>query len=133
MEDELEEISDDLKGAETLLKSLVESGSAEGPPEEKKVWLVYLRVEKSVALLKLYLSIESPGLFVTIKGGPKEWVGLLARASKALADGRRLLEEGRLEDALVTLRTSRNCPRVVLRERRKFRLRTARAANRIAR
>ena len=133
MEDELEEISDDLKGAEILLKSLVGSGSGGGPPEEKKVWLVYLSVEKSVALLKLYLSIESPGLFLTIKSGPKEWAVLLARATEALADGRRLLEEGRLEDALETLRTSRNCLRLFLRGRRKLRLRALRVANRIGR
>ena len=133
MDDELEEISDDLKGAEILLKSLVGKGSGDGAHEEKKVWLAYLTVEKSVALLKLYLSIESPGLFVTIKSGPKEWAGLLARASQALADGRRLLEEGRLEEALETLRSSRNCLRVVLRDRRKIRLRAARAANRTGR
>ena len=133
MEDELKEISDDVKDAEILLKRLVGSGSGGGPPEEKKVWLVYLSVEKSVALLKLYLSIESPGLFVTIKSGSTEWAVSLARASQALADGRRLLEEGRLEDALETLRTSRNCLRVFLRDRRKLRLRALRAANRIGR
>jgi len=133
VDDELEEISDDLKDAEILLKSLIGSGSRDGPPEEKKVWLVYLSVEKSVALLKLHLSIESPGLFVTIKGGPKEWAGLLARASRALADGRSLLEEGRLEDALENLRRSRNCLRVFLRDRRRLRLRAVRAANRIGR
>jgi len=119
VDDELEEISDDLKGAEILLKSLVGKGSGDGAHEEKKVWLVYLTVEKSVALLKLYLSIE--------------WAGLLARASQALADGRRLLEEGRSEEALETLRSSRNCLRVVLRDRRKIRLRAARAANRTGR
>ncbi len=133
MEGEFEEISDDLKGAEILLKSLVGTGSGDGPPEEKKVWLVYLTVEKSVALLKLYLSVESPGLFVTLKSSPKEWAGLLARASQALGDGRRLLEEGKLEEALETLRTSRNCLRVVLRDRRKLRLRAVRAANRTGR
>jgi len=133
VQDELEEISDDLKRAEILLKSLVGAGSGDGPPEEKKVWLVYLPVEKSVALLKLYLSIESPGLFVTIKSAPKDWAALLARASQALAEGRRLLEGGRLEEALETLRSSRNSLRVVLRDRRKLRLRAVRAANRIGR
>ena len=133
MEDELEEISEDLKGAEILLKSLVRTGSRDGSPEEKKVWLVYLTVEKSVALLKLHLSVESPGLFVTIKSGPKDWGGLLTRASKSLGDGRRLLEEGKLEEALETLRTSRNCLRAVLRDRRKLRLKAVRAAKRTGR
>ena len=133
MEDELEEILEDLKRAEILLKSLVGTASRDGSPEEKKVWLVYLTVEKSVALLKLHLSVESPGLFVTIRSGPKDWEGLLARASQSLGDGRRLLEEGKLEDALETLRTSRNCLRVVLRDRRKLRLRAVRAANRTGR
>ena len=132
MEDELGEISDDLKGAEILLKSLV-TGSGDGFPEEKKVWLVYLKVEKSVALVKLYLSVESPGLFVTIKSGPKEWAELLARATRSLGDGRRLLEEGKLEEALETLRTSRNCLRVFLRDRRKLRLGAVRGPNRTGR
>ncbi len=129
MEGELEEISDDLEGAELLLKRLAGAGSGE-PPEEKKIWLVYLTVEKSVALLKLYLSIESPGLFVTIKSSPKDWAGLLARASEALGDGRHLFRERKLEQALEALRTSRNCLRVVLRDLRRLRLRAVRAANR---
>jgi hypothetical protein len=133
VEDELEEISDDLKGAEILLKSLVGTGSGDEFPEEKKVWLVYLTLEKSVALLKLNLSVESPGRFVTIKSGPKEWAGLLARASRSLGDGRRLLEEGKLEEALETLRTPRNCLRVFLRDRRKLRLRAMRASIRSGR
>src|SRR5256712_556604 len=129
----LEGISEDLKGAEILLKSLIGAASGDGPPEEKKVWLVYLAVEKSVALLKLHLSVESPGLFVTIKSGSKDWAGLLAIASRTLADGRRHLEEGRLEEALETLRSSRNCLRVFLRDSRKLRLRALRAANRTGR
>ena len=51
MEDELKEISDDLKDAEILLRRLVGSGSGGGPPEEKKVWLVYLPVENAEVVI----------------------------------------------------------------------------------
>jgi len=125
LDDELEEISTDLAGAANLLKGLLKS-SGNSPPEEKKVWLVYLSVERSVALLKLHLSIENPGQIVRMRSDREGSASLLATAAGALEEARSLLDEDRLEEALRTLRTSRNCLREFLRDRRRLRLKALR-------
>ncbi len=130
MEDELKEIADDLSDADALLKGLVGDPLPGGPPDERKVWLVYVKVEKSVALLKLYLSIEKPGVFISVKSNPDGWSSLLATASESLGEARRLLDQEKLEECLASLRTSRNSLRAFLRDRRKLRLSAARAAKR---
>ena len=125
MDDVLSEIGRDLRGAEEMMKSLLSGAAAEKePPDERRVWPVYLAVEKSIALLKLRLSVERPGRFVvTRKSLEEDWTLLLERASKALPEGLRFLEEGSLNEALESLRTSRNCLRSYLRDRRRVRLR----------
>ncbi len=130
VEDELKEIADDLSDADTLLKGLVGVPRPGEPPDERKVWFVYVKVEKSVALLKLYLSVEKPGVFITAKSNPDDWSRLLATASDSLGEARRLLDQEKLEECLETLRTSRNGLRAFLRDRRKLRLSAARAAKR---
>jgi len=126
VDEELLEISRDLEDAEALLKEITETASEDPPPDEKTVWLVYLKVEKSVALLKLYLSIERPGVFVSVRSTPEEWSRLLRVAFESLGEARRLLAEGRLAGSLEPMRSSRNCLRAFLRDRRKVRLRTLR-------
>ncbi len=130
MEDELKEIADDLSDADALLKGLVGDPRAGEPPDERKVWFVYVKVEKSVALLKLYLSIERPGVFISVKSNPDDWSSLLATAFESLREARRLLDQEKLEESLASLRTSRNSLRGFLRDRRKLRLSAARAAKR---
>lgn len=99
------------------------------PGQLMSVWLAYVKVEKSVAFVKIELDEENPGRFVSLKGYavPDERQALRF-ALRNLKKGSGDLAVGDLRQALKSLRESRNYLRALLRSKRLKRVRDARGA-----
>jgi hypothetical protein len=95
---------------------------------ERDVWLAYLNVEKSIALLKASIDFETPGVFVPIPRKIPSPRDLLPPALEKLEEGIALVKRGDFQEAIVTLRTSRNGLRFYLVEAGRSRARERRAA-----
>jgi hypothetical protein len=94
---------------------------AEGSPGLKEVgrmvWEPYLKVELATTLIKLEAGVETPGTFTE---PPKEdgLEALLVRAGDGVREASNLLGEGRLEEALSTIREARDALKAVLSKAR---------------
>lgn len=90
-------------------------------------------VEKSVAFIKLELDEENPGKFVNPKAylvpDERQAMGI---ALRFLREAERSFKEGDLLSSLRSLRESRNYLRVLIREKRRVKVRKARAASKQA-
>lgn len=123
-----EETASDLAAASAEIEHVSKSMSGEPTPSQlKSVWLAYLKVEKSVAFIKIELSEENPGRFVALKGYsvPDERQALQF-ALRNLKRGSDDFAVGDLRQALKALRESRNYLRALLRSKRLKRARDAR-------
>lgn len=119
----------DLNDAESTLIAVAASLVGEPTDDQmKSVWLAYLKLEKSVAFVKVELDEENPGRFVNAKVYriPDERQAILF-ALRALRRGLQEFTSGELEGSLRDLRVSRNYLRVLLRGKRRSRLKGARA------
>lgn len=119
-EDVLRELAT-LRGS---LERIVEKMGS-GPPVEFEVWSVYARTEKTVAILKLRMDVERPGVFTELPTAdqaedflPKA-LGLMERASVEI-------EDDKLTDGLESLRGARNNLRAYLSEQARTRARARR-------
>lgn len=113
------------KGIESLLGSLVGEPSKE---QVRTVWLAYVKVEKSIAYIRLDIDEENPGRFVRLKdyAVPDERQALQF-ALKNLKKGADDFSLGDFRQSLKGLRESRNYLRALLREKRLKRIRDARS------
>ena len=124
------ETRDDLRSAEATLEHL--SSSLAGEPDEKQLrsaWEAYLRIEKSVAFIRVELDEENPDRFIK----PKAYVvpderQAIGFALRSLRDAIARFEAGELSRTLKPLRESRNYLRVLLRQKRLLRAKRARAS-----
>lgn len=121
-----DDLQKELKVLAESLGTLV-GGLTTGSPAEDEVWLIYARVERLVAKLKLRLGVERPGVFQEVPTS-KKTEDFLPLALKRMADGIRKLDEGDALEGLECLRNSRNCLRGYLADRRKVRMRERRRA-----
>jgi hypothetical protein len=92
--------------------------SARSGPAEQAIWEVYAGTEKLIAVLKLRLDYETPGVFAEL---PKasDPVKLLEDACEVLSKGAEEISRGNLIESIETLRTARNALRSYLTERQK--------------
>lgn len=113
-----------------LLKSLSDIIEASGvsPPSDEAVWSVYAGMEKTVAILRLRLGVESPGVFNELPRAASP-EALLLPALEKMGRGIRAIGEGELENGLDELRSSRNYLRGFLAEKRRARMREKRLAS----
>jgi hypothetical protein len=121
---------------EDLLQELAELSESLGkivaalpsrPPTEMDVWTVYAGTEKVVAILKLRLGVERPGVFSELPKAQRS-VDLLPIALERMTHGTGEIKEKRLLDGLNDLRVARDHLRAYLSEERKARMRTKRRA-----
>ncbi|QQG49229.1 MAG: hypothetical protein HY247_02650 [archaeon] len=125
-----EETASDLARAEEGLEGLVPEIRGEPTEEqERDIWLSYLRVEKSIAFIKVDTREENPGRFIKVRAYsvPDERQALQF-ALRNLKKGSASFRVGDFKQALRELRESRNYLRALLRELalRKERVRRAR-------
>ena len=121
-----EDLLKELKEISRSLSSLVHELPESAPPEFD-VWTCYATVEKDVAILKLRMGVERPGVVVQL---PRAVVAieLLPKALAALDEARSKLESGELAVGLDALRASRNDLRAYLSELGRTRSRARRKA-----
>ena len=120
----------DLAEARERIESALKSMSGEPSRDElRSVWLAYIKVEKSIAFIKLDLEEENPGRFIKLKSYlvPDERQALQFTL-KNLRKGSEDFALGDFRQALKNLREARNYLRAMLREKRLARTRRARAA-----
>ncbi|MDG6902061.1 MAG: hypothetical protein JRM80_08890 [Nitrososphaerota archaeon] len=124
------ETAADLAKAEELIGSAMKSLSGEPSPEElRAIWLAYIKVEKSIAFIKIDLDEENPGRFIKLK--PYRVPDERQALGFAFSDLHKGAEHFALGDfilALKSLRESRNYLRALLRDKRLARARRARAS-----
>ena len=123
------ETAADLAEAKELVESALGSLSGEPTREQlRSAWLAYIKVEKSIAFIKIDLDEENPGRFIKLKPYqvPDERQALQF-ALKNLKKGSEDFAVGDFRQALKDLRESRNYLRALLREKRLARARRARA------
>ena len=124
------ETAADLAEAKELVESALGSLSGEPTKEQlRSVWLAYIKVEKSIAFIKIDIDEENPGRFIKLKPYrvPDERQALQF-ALKNLKKGSEDFAVGDFRQALKDLRESRNYLRALLREKRLARARRARAS-----
>lgn len=124
------ETAADLAEAKELVESALGSLSGEPTREQlRSAWLAYIKVEKSIAFIKIDLDEENPGRFIKLKPYrvPDERQALQF-ALKNLKKGSEDFAVGDFRQALKDLRESRNYLRALLREKRLARARKARAS-----
>jgi hypothetical protein len=125
-----EETAADLDEAESRLDEVASTLSGDPTAGQmRSIWLAYLKVEKSVAFVKVDLDEENPGRFVDTRAYrvPDERQALLF-ALRNLRRGSQRFQSGDLKGALADLRESRNYLRVLLKEKQRIRARRARGA-----
>jgi hypothetical protein len=124
------ETAADLAEGREMIEGVLKSISGEPTKEElRSVWLAYVKVEKSVAFIKIDLDEENPGRFIRLKpyAVPDERQALQF-ALRYLKKGSDDFAVGDFQQALRHLRESRNYLRALLREKRLARARRARRA-----
>ena len=120
----------DLADAAALIESAIRAMGGEPSPEQlRSIWLAYLKVEKSVAFIKIELDSEDPGRFIKLRdyAVPDERQALQF-ALRNLRKGTDGFTLGDFRQALKDLRESRNYLRALLRQKRLKRARDARQA-----
>lgn len=125
-----EETSADLAAAAEEIERASRSMSGEPTPAQlMSIWRAYLRVEKSIAFIKIELGDDNPGRFIALKGYavPDERQALQF-ALRNLKKGSGNFSVGDLLQALKALRESRNYLRALLRSQRLKRARKLRSA-----
>ncbi len=123
-----DETAADLADAASRLEAAMASISGEPSREHVlSVWMAYLKVEKSVAFIKLDLDEENPGRFVMLKqyAVPDERQALKFALSN-LKKGSDSFALGDVHQSLKWLRESRNYLRAFLRAKRLKRARGGR-------
>lgn len=90
---------------------------ASGPRDEKTAWEVYANTEKLIAVLKLRLDYETPGVFTKLPDA-SDPDKLLSAAATLLSISAVKIEEGSLVEAIETMRKARNNLRSYLTPRR---------------
>jgi hypothetical protein len=111
------ETAADLAEAKRLIAPLLGSVSGElDSAQVRSVWLAYIRVEKSVAFIRLETDEENPGRFIKMKPYevPDERQAL-GFALRYLNKGEEEFRLGDFKESLKALRESRNYLRVMLR------------------
>ncbi|MDE1857890.1 MAG: hypothetical protein KGI26_02320 [Thaumarchaeota archaeon] len=124
------ETAADLAEAKELVDSALGSLSGEPTKDQlRAVWLAYIKVEKSIAFIKIDMEEENPGRFIKLKPYqvPDERQALQF-ALKNLKKGSEDFAVGDFGQALKDLRESRNYLRALLRQKRLARARRARAS-----
>jgi hypothetical protein len=86
--------------------------------DEQTVWEVYATTEKLIAVLKLRLDYETPGVFTKLPDA-SDPAKLVKDASELLASAAEQIAEGKLVDSIGTLRKARNDLRSYLTERKR--------------
>ncbi|MDA4125379.1 MAG: hypothetical protein OK438_08060 [Thaumarchaeota archaeon] len=127
MEDWRQETADDLRDAELRIEGVIPG--IRGEPDTgqlRSVWRAYLDVEKSIAFIRVDLDEENPGRFISQKqySVPDERQALQF-SLKSLRKGSQSFALGDFRQALKELRESRNYLRVLLKEKRRLKTRTA--------
>jgi hypothetical protein len=113
-----EETAADLAEARSLVGSLL--GSVSGEPtkvEVRDIWKAYVDVEKSIAYIRFDIDEENPGRLIQLKrySVPDERQAL-SFALRHLKRGEDSFRLGDFNEALGSLRESRNYLRALLRE-----------------
>lgn len=124
------ETEGDLTEAIARIESALKSVSGEPSVEEiRSIWIAYMKVEKSIAFIRLDLDEENPGRFIKLKqySVPDERQALQF-ALKSLKKGTNNFTLGDFRQSLKDLRDSRNYLRALLRDKRLRRARKARAS-----
>jgi hypothetical protein len=124
------ETEGDLADARSKIESALGSMTGKPTPDQVRlVWLAYVKVEKSIAFIRLDLDEENPGRFIKLKqySVPDERQALQF-ALKSLRKGSEDFTLGDFRQALKNLRESRNYLRALLREKRLERARKVRSA-----
>ncbi len=130
MEDWRQETGADLKDAERRIEELIAGVRGEPDTEQlRSVWRAYLDVEKSIAFIKVDMDEENPGRFISQKqySVPDERQALQF-SLKNLKKGLQNFTLGDFRQALKELREARNYLRVLLKEKRRLKTKTARAS-----
>ncbi len=129
MEDWVAETRRELQDAASRLDMLSSEISGEPDREQaRSIWLSYLYVEKAVAFIKLEVGEENPGRFVNKKAYavPDERQAV-AFAAGHLKRGMTRFADGDFVESLKQLREARNYLRMLLRQLRLRKRRTAAA------
>jgi len=95
--------------------------------EEQTVWEVYATTEKLIAVLKLRLDYETPGVFTTLPDA-SDPAKLIKDAAELLSSAAQQIGEGKLVDSIGTLRKARNNLRSYLTEKKRSVARAQRKA-----
>lgn len=116
-----------LRDLAQLIESLraIVSGLPSSQPTEMQVWSVYAGTERVVAILKLRMRVESPGVHV-VPPKSKSPADLLTGAAEQMAEGIQMVDGRELAQGLESLRAARNNLRTYLSQERRARLRSRR-------
>jgi hypothetical protein len=123
-----EETLADLDEAESSLTKVAALVSGEPTGEQmNSIWLAYLKLEKSVVFIKVELDEENPGKFVnsSFYKVPDERQALMF-AVHSLRRAKHRFAVSDLRGSLGDLRESRNYLRVLLKEKKRIKLKSAR-------
>ncbi len=120
-----------LEDLASLKGDLAQIISAAGPEgfDEGKVWSLYARTEKLVAVLKFRLGYETPATFAKLPRA-REPKALLEEAERLLSVSRDEISGGRMTEAVDAIRRARNNLRACLADRRRSLLKGEREARR---
>lgn len=119
------ETAQDLEGARARLEAALREVS--GEPSEAQIlsiWKAYVRIEKSIAFIRLDFEEENPGRFISLRryAVPDERQALRF-ALRSLTKGSESFALGDFALSLKDLREARNYLRALLREKRLRRVR----------
>lgn len=125
------ETAGDLADAKVGLESTAKSLSGEPTAAQvRSVWTAYVKIEKSIAFIRLELDEENPGRFIPLgRYSVPDERQALQFASKSLSKGSDSFSLGDFHLALKDLREARNYLRAFLRKERLKRARRARGGS----
>ncbi len=124
----------ELKELRGLLEKVV--GTMETSEEEAleaTVWLLYARLERLVAIMKLRLSIEQPGILLRVPKPRASVAEFLVAALESMREADGLSTSSVNEQVLRSVQTARNALRAFLVEKRRVRMGDARSRTRASR
>ncbi len=128
------DLAQELKELRGSIEKVVETmETSEEEALEATVWLLYARLERLVAIMKLRLSIEQPGILLRVPKPRASVAEFLAAALESMREVDGLSTPRDNERVLRSVQTARNALRAFLAEKRRLRMGDARSRMRATR
>lgn len=117
------DLAQELREIRASLEKVVETmATSEEEALEATVWLLYARLERLVAIMKLRLSIEQPGILLRVPRPRTSVAEFLVAALESVRETDGLSTPTENGQALRPLQTARNALRAFLAEERRMRM-----------